>query len=87
MTTPTPCPTCRHEIEHLIALDTAITDLRAKARTHRSLRGVLAHYLDVAGQVARRHRKHREDAHGDERRATIRGLAQHLTEHAERSAA
>jgi hypothetical protein len=78
-----PCPTCRQEVEHLIALNHAITDLRAKHRTHRSVRGVLAHFIDTAGKVARRHRQHRLDEH----RAAIRDLAQHLTDHAEGRAA
>jgi cytidine deaminase len=68
-----PCATCRQEIEHLIALDRAIHDLRAKHRTHRSVRSVLAEHITAAGKAARRHRKHRH--------------ANHLATHAERRAA
>jgi hypothetical protein len=78
-----PCPTCRQEIEHLIALDRAIHDLRAKHRTHRSIHTVLAEHITAAGKAARRHRKHRHDEH----RAAIRSYANHLATHAERRAA
>jgi hypothetical protein len=70
-----PCATCRQEIEHLIALDRAIHDLRAKHRTHRSVRSVLAEHITAAGKAARR--KHRHDEH----------RADHLATHAERRAA
>lgn len=86
-TAPTPCPTCRQEVDHLIALNIAITDLRTKARTHRSLRGELTRYIEAARKAARRHRKHRRDEHLDARRAAIVRLAEHLTDHAEGRAA
>jgi hypothetical protein len=80
--TAAPCPTCRHEVDHLIVLDLEIAELRAKAHTHRWLRAELAYLIgrnvQAARKATRRHRKHRREEH----RAAIGSLAEHLLEHA-----
>lgn len=82
-----PCEQCRREVDHLVALDIAITGLRSKARFHRGARVDLIHFVKAARKVARGHRRHRREDHLEQHRAAIRSLAQHLTDHAEGRAA
>lgn len=82
-----PCPTCRHYVLHLHELGRTIATLRIGATRHRGLHGRLMNHVAVTRRVRALLAKHRRDDGCDERRAAIRDLAQHLTDHAERSAA